>query len=72
MSMTNETLTMAGIVEDGNSKERTTWFAPDSCVEREGDYSRVFVGGYLIGEFQTGDTVTRNLIRFGSSVRSYR
>lgn len=68
--MRYETLPMTEILEHGNSTEGTRWFSPDSCVESKGDLHRVLVGGYLIGEFKTGDTTNRNLILIAISKES--
>jgi hypothetical protein len=50
-----------------NDKGRYRWFAVDSCVEHDGNTSRVFVGGKLIGTFGSKDVLARNLLVVGLS-----
>jgi hypothetical protein len=42
-----------------------SWFASDACVERLPDETRIFVGGYIVAQFDAKDTVSRNLLLVG-------
>ncbi len=40
----------------------TKWFSDRGCVIEDGDERQVFVGGVLVGRFEVGDTVVRNVL----------
>ena len=62
--MTEAAQATLGLV-DAERTRQTTWFSSVGGVYREGDRSRVFVGGSLVGEFEPDDVGLRNLLVVG-------
>jgi hypothetical protein len=54
---------LAGV--EVQARADTRWFSASGCVRETGDRFEVFVGGSLIGVFERGDVVMRNLILLG-------
>ena len=58
--MENGLLPMPEVVAHDSTK--TLWFAPYCCVRSGPELTQVFVGGYLVGEYATGNAEGRNRI----------
>lgn len=61
--MDSELLPMLEVVTDEPTK--TFWFALDCCVRTDPELTQVFVGGYLVGAYATGDVEQRNRLVVG-------
>ena len=43
-------------------QSRTRWFTSDSCVVRNGEFSEVFVSGFLVGQYGPKEIWARNIL----------